>query len=58
MQGSSTVHATTMALVGVLVMLRPDWRHLDLIQGRDERVAAFIGLELGYLLQVMFVFRV
>ena len=51
-KGSSLVHSSIMAAVGVSVVLRRDWRSLDLINGRDERVAAFIALELGYLLQV------
>ena len=51
-KGSSLVHSSIMAVVGLSIVLRPDWRELDLVLARDERVAAFIGLELGYLLQV------
>lgn len=41
-----------MALVGMSIMISGDWSSKDLVKSRDERVAAFLGLEIGYLLQV------
>jgi hypothetical protein len=51
-KGASVVHSAIMASVGASVMLRGDWGGSNMIHSTDERVAAFIGLEIGYLLQV------
>lgn len=52
-KGASVVHSAIMASVGASVMLRGDWGGSNMIHSTDERVAAFIGLEIGYLLQVL-----
>ena len=51
-KGASAVHSAIMASVGASVVLRSEWKGGDLMHSTDERVAAFIGLEIGYLLQV------
>jgi len=51
-KGASVVHSAIMASVGASVMLRGDWQGSNMIHSTDERVAAFIGLQIGYLLQV------
>lgn len=51
-KGASLVHSAIMALVGVSIIVLGDWGHEDLMKRRDDRVAAFLGLEIGYLLQV------
>ena len=51
-KGASLVHSAIMALVGMSIVISGDWNKRDLVKSRDERVAAFLGLEIGYLLQV------
>lgn len=51
-KGASLVHSAIMALVGMSIMISGNWSSKDLVKSRDERVAAFLGLEIGYLLQV------
>ena len=48
----SMVHAVTMTVTGVNVVLQAHRAGHDLLHGRNELVAAFLGLELAYLLQV------
>ena len=51
-RGSSLVHSAIMAILGISVVVFGEWSSTDLINGRDDRVAAFLALELGFLLQV------
>ena len=51
-KGASLVHSAIMALVGMSIIISGNWNGRDLVKSRDERVAAFLGLEIGYLLQV------
>ena len=51
-KGASLVHSAIMACVGISIIVSGDWNKRDLVKSRDERVAAFLGLEIGYLLQV------
>ena len=45
------LHALTMSVVGLRVVFGHPWSVRDLISGRDELVAAFLGLELAFLMQ-------
>ena len=51
-KGASLVHSGIIASVGLSIVLQGSWKVKDLMAQRDDRVAAFIGLELGYLIQV------
>lgn len=48
----SIVHAVTMTVTGLNIVLQAHRAGHDLLHGRNELVAAFLGLELAYLLQV------
>ena len=52
-KGASLVHSGLMAAVGLSIVLQGSWNVPDLMTQKDDRVAAFIGLELGYLIQVL-----
>ena len=52
-KGASLAHSAIMALVGMSIIVFGDWKRDELVTGRDDRVAAFLGLEIGYLLQVL-----
>ena len=45
------LHAVTMSVTGLSVVAPGNWAGKDLLSGRHELVAAFLGLELAFLLQ-------
>lgn len=49
----SMLHATTLTITGLNVVLQALRAGHGLLQGRNELVAAFLGLELAYILQVI-----
>lgn len=46
------LHATTMSVTGFHIVLQAHRGSHGLLYGRNELVAAFLGLELAYLVQV------
>ncbi len=47
------IHAVTLTVTGLNVVLQAHRTGHDLMHGRNDLVAAFLGLELAYLLQVI-----
>ena len=45
------LHAVTMSVTGLSVVAPGNWEGKGLLSGRHELVAAFLGLELAFLLQ-------